>query len=389
VIQTAMTDAPAPAAHDLLAEYQPGAGFLFASPKATLLAEGTYFAVPPSVRPGGLVDLPARAAAALDVAHAAGHPDPIVVGAIPFDPDTDAHLVVPQQVRRTGPASAASGAWSPPKLDVTPEPAQEDYVEAVAKAVRRIRAGELTKVVLARSLRLTGAGRPDVAALARRLAWQDPHGYLFATDLPGGSTLFGLTPELLVSRRGRLVLANPLAGSAARTGDSTEDTRRAAALLASAKDRQEHAIVVASVRDALSPLCSRVTVPEEPTIVSTATMLHLSTVVTGELADERTTALALAVALHPTPAVCGTPTDIARATIAELEPVDRGFYTGMVGWTDAHGDGEWAVTIRCGVADADALRLYAGAGIVADSDPAAELAETTAKFATLLRGLGL
>jgi isochorismate synthase len=146
--------------------------------------------------------------------------------------------------------------------------------------------------------------------------------------------------------------------------------------------------VVASVRAALAPFCTRITVPERPTLLRTAGMWHLSTTVTGELADPDTTALDLACALHPTPAVCGTHTEVARSVIAESEPFDRGPYTGMVGWQDADGDGEWVVTIRCAEAEGRRLRLFAGAGVVAASTPDAETAETAAKFRTFLDAMG-
>nr|BFE82385.1 hypothetical protein GCM10020093_049860 [Planobispora longispora] len=211
----------------------------------------------------------------------------------------------------------------------------------------------------------------------------------FAAPLPGGRTLIGASPELLVSRRGRTVISNPLAGSAARSADPAEDRRRAAALAASAKDLHEHRLVVEAVADALAPYCADLDVPNGPELTSTETMWHLSTRVTGVLRDPDTPVLALAAALHPTPAVCGTPRLRARRAIEELEPFDRGFYTGLVGWTDAAGDGEWAVTIRCAEAAGRMLRLYAGAGIVPGSDPDKELAETSAKFRTMLRALGV
>ncbi|WP_344407381.1 isochorismate synthase, partial [Dactylosporangium fulvum] len=255
-------------------------------------------------------------------------------------------------------------------------------------SVRQVRAGDYTKVVLARSLRV-GAPGFDPAPVVRALAAREPGGYTFGVDLGGGRTLLGASPELLVARHGRVVTANPLAGSAARSADPAEARRRAAELLRSAKDRHEHAVVSEAVARALRPYCAELTVPAEPSLVCTATMWHLSTLITGAVTDPAVSALTLATALHPTPAVCGTPTAAARAAIASLEPFDRGFYTGMVGWVDATGDGEWAVTIRCATADADGLDLFAGAGVVADSDPAAELVETTAKLGTMLAALGL
>lgn len=386
----------------LLAGYQPGASSLFASPRGTLLAEGTWFAVPPSGRADGHADLARRVDAVLGVAEAAGHEVRTVVGAVPFAPGAAAHLMVPQRLRRGGapvaerqrPGRGGAPAAEEPRPSTVglgalrPVPTPDGYRDAVAEAVAQIRAGHYTKVVLARSLHAEVSGF-DPAPVVRALAGRDPGGYTFAVDLGAGRTLFGASPELLVARHGRTVTANPLAGSAARSADPAEDRRRAAELLASAKDRHEHAVVADQVASVLGGYCTNLQVPAEPSLVATATMWHLSTVVTGEIADPSVSALELATALHPTPAVCGTPTAAARAAIGRLEAFDRGFYTGMVGWVDAAGDGEWAVTIRCATAGPHGIDLYAGAGVVADSDPAAELAETTAKLGTLLNALGL
>lgn len=257
-----------------------------------------------------------------------------------------------------------------------------------------MKSGEFDKVVLARTLQLDTEGPLDLPAMLQRLARRDPHGYSFAVPSGPGRTLLGASPELLVSRHGDRLTANPLAGSTPRSADLAEDVRRAAALLESAKDLHEHAVVVDAVHKALAPFCTDLDVPERPTLVRTATMWHLSTTVTGELADPAASALDLACALHPTPAVCGTPTGHARDVIGELEPFDRGHYTGMVGWSDARGDGEWVVTIRCAEAEETAdgtgrLRLFAGAGVVADSSPEAERAETGAKFRTFLDAVGV
>ncbi|MEU6357589.1 isochorismate synthase, partial [Streptomyces sp. NPDC047072] len=244
------------------------------------------------------------------------------------------------------------------------------------------------KVVLARTLELTSGREPDLPAMLRRLARRDPAGYTFALPSGPGRTLIGASPELLVARTGGRLTANPLAGSAPRSADLAEDVRRAVALLESEKDLHEHAVVVAAVRQALAPYCDRLEVPERPTLVRTAAMWHLSTTVTGELSDPAATALDLASALHPTPAVCGTPTEVARRVLAESEPFDRGPYAGMVGWQDADGDGEWVVTIRCAEAEGRSLRLFAGAGVVAASTPEDETAETAAKFRTFLHAVG-
>ncbi|MBB2910631.1 isochorismate synthase [Streptosporangium becharense] len=376
-------------AGSLLAAYRADSCFVFSSARGALLAEGAYFTVSSPPRDGGLADLAARVGGSLRGAAAAGHEHPIVVGAVPFSSATDACLVIPRSVRHAPtlvpPGHHLRYKYLLGREEAVPHP--ESYVEAVREAITHLRSGRLAKVVLARSLRIPFDGRltPLLAALARH----DPAGYTFAVPLRDGRVLLGASPELLVSRRGRNVAANPLAGSAPRSADPAEDRSRARGLLESAKDRHEHALVVDAVAESLRPLCGTLTVPAEPVLTRTATMWHLSTTVTGELADPGVSSLTLAAALHPTPAVCGVPTEAARRLIAELEPFDRDFYTGVVGWENASGDGEWALTIRCAIADGSVISLFAGAGIVADSDPEAELAETTAKFGTALRALGL
>ncbi|WP_407555202.1 isochorismate synthase [Streptomyces sp. Pv4-95] len=377
------------AATALLDAYRPGEDRFLGTPGHTLLAHGTAALLPHDSRP-----VAQRVADVLGARRSAGDPAPIVVGSLPFAPDAPPALAVPRSVR-----------WAPPlhqdPLIALPVPSDEDtdwqvrevpsaerYGEAVAAAVARMRAGEFDKVVLARTLELTAPREPDLPAMLRRLARRDPSGYTFAVPSGPGRTLIGASPELLVARRGGLLTANPLAGSAPRSADLAEDVRRAAALLESPKDLHEHAVVVDAVREALAPYCTRLDVPERPSLVRTAALWHLSTTITGEPADPAVSALELAAAMHPTPAVCGTPTSLARSVIAASEPFDRGPYTGMVGWQDADGDGEWVVTIRCAEAEGRMLRLFAGAGVVAASTPQAETAETGAKFRTFLSAVG-
>ncbi|MFB9902775.1 isochorismate synthase [Allokutzneria oryzae] len=352
---------------DPLGDYEVGS-FFFASPRGTVLAKGPFTAPE--------------------------HGSPVTVGALPFDPSAPALLSAPMTVRRTGrlPLDTNDYSDSAARFGITPEPAPAEFERGVASALERMEAGEFAKVVLARTLRLDSPVDVDVRRMLRRLAQRDPRGYTFAVDLPsvsGQRTLIGASPELLVSKCGKQVLSNPLAGSRPRSADVEEDRRRVTDLLSSKKDRREHAVVVEAVAEALRPYCVKLDVPAGPALVSTATMWHLSTRVTGELADPDVSSVELARALHPTPAVCGQPTAVARAAIGEIEPFDRGFYTGALGWSDDSGDGEWIVTIRCAEVERRSVRLFAGAGIVPGSDPAAELAETSAKFRTLLLALGI
>ena len=321
------------------------------------------------------------------------------MGAIPFDTSRPAHLVVPRTVRRApspteGPTP--ENRWWPlgEGWRVTPVPEPEAHVAAVERAVKLMADdAELRKVVLARSLRVEGDEPIDVATVLANLVWRDPTAFVFATDLPerdsGTRTLIGASPELLVAKSGREVLSNPLAGSAPRSADPTKDQRNAVDLLTSAKDRHEHAVVVEAVAESLRPFCRTLSAPAEPELVKTATMWHLSTRVNGELIDHDVPVHTLAAALHPTPAICGTPTGRAFDTITDLEPFDRGFYTGAVGHSDARGDGEWVVTIRCADVAGTTVDLFAGGGVMPESDPEAELAETSAKLRTLLLALGV
>lgn len=268
----------------------------------------------------------------------------------------------------------------------------------VKEALGRIARGELEKVVLSRTLEIECKQALDIQALVRRLEAHNASGYTFAVRLEDaamseahsmGSTLIGASPELLISRRGNKILANPLAGSEARSPDPVIDRARAERLLASPKDRHEHALVVDAIVEALRPLCRALHVPTTPQLIHTPTLWHLSTVLEGELRDPNTSSIDLALALHPTPAVCGYPRHAARQAIADIEAYDRGVYTGMVGWCDEAGDGEWAVTIRCAEVASHAIRLYAGAGVVAGSNPEKERAETGTKFNTMLNALGI
>ncbi|WP_424184146.1 isochorismate synthase [Actinokineospora sp. G85] len=368
---------------ELVHDYRRGA-FLLAAPGSTLLAEGEHRVVAEA----GPDDLETGVAKALADSGA-----PLAVGALPFDPARPAHLVVPEHVRQVDSAHSIEG--DPVRdhvlpVSVEPVPDADAYARAVATAVTRLRVpGGLRKVVLARALRLGFADPVDLAALLPGLVAANPAAAVFAAPLPGGRTLVGATPELLVAKTGARVVSNPLAGSVPRGATPEQDRARAAALLASAKDQAEHRVVVEAVEAALRPFCRDLVVPAGPSLAATPTVWHLSTRITGELADPDVSALRLAGALHPTPAVCGTPAADARAAIGELEPFDRDFYSGAVGWTAASGDGAWYVAIRCAqVLDREVL-LYAGAGIMPDSRPESEVAETAAKFGTLLRGLGL
>lgn len=343
-----------------------------------------------------------------------GSPPPLVFVSVPFDPSRAASIVLPARtvrrdragetwqltilpvdrdievltpnerfVGRAAPRAAFSG------MQLRPVPAPDAYCRAVAEAARRIREGELRKVVLARTIEIAAGRRLDPTQLLWRLRAVDPDCYSFA--FPTGDqrprVLVGASPELLVSRRGLEVRAEPLAGSAPRSGDPGEDRTSGERLLASAKDREEHAIVVEAIEETLAPLCEDLGHDPEPVLHATANVWHLATRFRGRLREPAADALSLAIALHPTPAVCGTPRPVASRLIRELEPFERDGYAGPVGWVDADGDGVFALALRCAELRDDEARLFAGAGIVAGSDPALELDETERKFRALLDAL--
>jgi menaquinone-specific isochorismate synthase len=323
---------------------------------------------------------------------------PVAFGSFTFDPAADGSvLIVPSVItgRRAGvawrttisadgePAETARSAhsspgevrWSDGSLSAP------QWERIVAAAIARIKSGEVHKVVLARDLQAYASGDIDIRVLLARLARRSPGCYTFAC-----AGLVGATPELLIQREGRDVRSLVLAGTMARGGSKADDDALAAALLGSAKNAEEHRYSVESVRDLLAPLCTELTVDPEPYLLQMADYQHLATSVSGVLARDAS-ALALAASLHPTAAICGTPTDVALDLIRELERMDRGRYSGPVGWVDARGNGEWGIALRCGEIDGRRARLFAGNGIVAGSQPGAELAETETKFRPMRRAL--
>jgi menaquinone-specific isochorismate synthase len=256
------------------------------------------------------------------------------------------------------------------------------WEQAVAQAVAVITGGSqnqdgLRKVVLARDVFATAAAPIDARVLLRRLAARYPDCFTFACD-----GMVGATPELLVRRDGHQVSALVLGGTLPRGASPAEDDALGAELLASAKNNEEHAYAVASIRDGLGPLCDELETEAQPALLKYPNLQHLGTWIAGTLAaaEAPRSALALAAAVHPPAAVCGTPPGSALELIRELEQMDRERYAGPVGWVDAEGNGEWGIALRCAQLSGRTARLFAGCGIVAGSDPAAELAETMVKL---------
>lgn len=321
----------------------------------------------------------------------------MIVGAFPFNPDEAVALTEPASIiREDGPlephAYYRQGTLNARVTGFDPEP--EEHLRRVDAAIATIQSSKLDKVVLARGVDIEFAAPVDPRFVAARLIDLSANRDGFIADLSPagrpGAMLVGSSPEVLVKKQGSTVTAFPLAGSAPRQADKARDHLAGQDLLRSAKDLHEHAFVVDHLRRILSPLCTTLDAPTTPELINTNEMWHLGTPIAGTLKEPALTALELAMLVHPTPAICGTPTEAAQALIETAES-DRGFYAGAVGWCDSSGDGEYMVAIRCAEVAGDGLsaRAWAGGGIVESSNSQEELAETSAKLRTILKALGL
>lgn len=342
---------------------------------------------------------------------------PVAFGALPFDREADGELVVPELIVGKG---SEGRCWltliqdePATKDDVTQAlervtkimeqqvPANDDgtsmtltspvepsdWKDMVATAVAKINGGELNKAVLAREVILTSDQPIDPALVMDRLRQTFATAILFRVH-----DFLGASPELLAARTDDVVWAHPLAGTAPRGADPAADARLAAELLASTKNQWEHRITITWLLDTLLPFCSYVDAEPEPSIVTLANVHHLGTKVEGRLSSPAASILDLVSALHPTPAVGGDPQDKAVELIAEIERTERGLYAGPVGWLDGSGNGAFAVGIRSATFGqtedgSSTCRIFAGVGVVGDSDPKAELDETRSKFQAMLGAL--
>jgi menaquinone-specific isochorismate synthase len=324
-----------------------------------------------------------------------GGTGPILFTSFAFDENQSSKLIIPQIV--IGQKNGKSwitwiGETSQPEISQLKNSAvsgeikwqagsisEEKWRNQVAVAIKSINDGELEKVVLARDLTATSISAIDARQLLKRLEIEYPSTWLFLVD-----GLVGATPELLVRLSKSLVTSRVLAGTIRKTGDEDRDLTLAASLAKSSKDLEEHEYAVRSVADALAPFCSSTNVPDSPFVLHLSNVMHLATDVTGVLNDSAkpTDIFTLISELHPSAAVCGTPTKKASELITDLEQMNRGRYAGPVGWIDIHGDGEIAIALRCGQISQDKLKIqiYAGCGVVAGSDPEKEFAESQAKL---------
>lgn len=326
---------------------------------------------------------------------------PIALGAVPFLPGSPADLIVPDLIvakdatgrvwqTRVGDSAPATAVRSRPSeataasYSIKPGVAVEHYLAAVAAARDAVRSGRMAKAVIARPIVVESDQPIDVHAVLLRLKASFGSSYRFSID-----GFFGASPELLVEVDDDIVRSHPLAGTTRTTGDPELDAKLAAELHASPKNRIEHDAAIAMVRDTLLPFCSYLDWAPEPSIVKVANVQHLGSQAEGRLSRPTASVIELVRALQPTPAVGGHPREAAIELITAVEGFERGVYGGTVGWVDGHGNGTWAVSLRCAELSPDrrSARLVAGGGIVADSDPVSELAETQAKFQAMLSAI--
>jgi menaquinone-specific isochorismate synthase len=334
-----------------------------------------------------------------DSDHASGT-GPILFTSFSFDPDEDSVLVIPQIV--IGMRNGSSwitwiGDQAQPKLlEEVPALADAEFnwgdgslspsewQMRVAQAIKEIEDTNLEKVVLARDLKINSHRPIDARKILRNLSAEYPSTWIFAVD-----GLVGATPELLLRLSRGMVTSRVLAGTISKTGDDEKDLALAASLARSSKDLEEHEYAVRSVADALDPFCTSTNVPESPFVLHLANVMHLATDVTGALIESKKSVDAFTILdkLHPSAAVCGTPTNVAADLIKRIEGMSRGRYAGPVGWLDARGDGELGIALRCGQITENEIQIYAGCGIVAGSNPEKELSESSAKFAPMRSAL--
>jgi isochorismate synthase len=369
-----------------------GDGYLFVRDGVGIAGRGVAARVP-------LHDVPATLAA-IDHVDEVGDVHPIAIGVVPFEPGSPCDLVIPAVVvgkstdgRRwitsidDADEDLVGGTRPAPRAQpftVGPLTSVDRYLAAVIAARNAVRDGRLTKAVIAREVTVDSPEPIDVHAVLLRLKAMFGRSHRYSVE-----GFIGASPELLVDVHGNEVRSHPLAGTTPRTGDPDTDHRAAVELLASEKNQIEHRVVIDMIHDTLLPWCSYLDWEPEPSIVTVANVQHLGTAMEGHLSDPRPNVLELVAALSPTPALGGFPRADALALIAEVEGFTRGRYGGAVGWVDAAGDGTWAVAIRCAELSADrhSARLVAGGGIVADSEPLAELAETQAKLQAMLSAI--
>jgi menaquinone-specific isochorismate synthase len=329
---------------------------------------------------------------------------PVLFASFSFSPDDESVLVIPnvvvgnkkdktwitwigseqQPILNTSPSFVSNNPILASTYSDSKSLAESEWKEKVSTAVQRIKDGALDKVVLAREMTFKSETEIDPRPILRNLAAEYPTTWTYCVD-----RFVGATPELLLRLSRGMLTSRVLAGTISKTGDDSKDLASAASLARSSKDLAEHEYAVRSVADAIEPFCTSINVPDAPFVLHLANVMHLATDVTGAIAETlaHVDAFTILEQLHPSAAVCGTPRPAASALISEIEAISRGRYAGPIGWIDAAGDGELGIALRGGEIKEKSIRIFAGCGIVKESDPDVELAETQAKFAPMRSAL--
>ncbi|MGR5502018.1 isochorismate synthase [Vibrio sp. DNB22_10_4] len=372
---------------EVIPKYHDESPFLFSSPNTSMLALGIKKEINTFIPFKKLSD---EATRLIESAKVDSNDNPVLFAAVPFDESTTTRMVIPEKLLLSSRHKAdITSSNMANKACTLCSSSEEYYRSGVKKILERIESTNLTKAVLSRFVKLKSQHKIERARLLQNLMYSNPEAYIFSAQLEDRVKLIGASPELLLSKKSANIVSNPLAGSRPRSNNPIVNKSSTLTLLRNAKDLLEHSIVVKEVENVLRKYCTNLNVPQIPSVVETANMLHLSTKLEGVVDQSHINSLQIAAELHPTPAVCGFPYLAAYKLIKELEGHERGYYTGMVGWCDARGNGQWVVTIRCAEISDTELCLYAGAGIVSGSNPDCELVETTSKMSTILSAVNI
>ncbi|MCJ0820583.1 isochorismate synthase [Vibrio vulnificus] len=374
-------------ANELLDNELSSSPFFFASPNNTMMGIGVQEEHLQTLPFSELADV---ANNMLKNAKTSESDNPVLFGVVPFNQENMTRFVIPKTLYISSSTRAShTSASSAPQARIISSPSGHHYKQGVHDLLGMFANQELSKVVLSRAIEVATETDIQQQALLRNLLSINAKGYTFAAQIGDNQKLMGASPELLVAKKGSHLISNPLAGSRPRSESEQQNQASIQSLLNTGKDLHEHGLVVEEVERVMSKYCCNLYTPMVPSVIETQTMLHLSTQLEGQVLDPAINVLQVAAELHPTPAVCGYPREKAYEAIKRLEQFDRGYFTGMVGWCDSRGNGEWVVTIRCAEVQPRRMKVFAGAGIVNESQPQSELDETGAKMNTILKAAGI
>lgn len=362
--------------------------FYFSTPEYEILAQKSF----DEISFNHATDLPQIIA---DIKRKGKLKNKLVVGTIPFDVEESGTLYITDNWEKQEIPFKKREKILETRNECNPIikkkyiPSPQQYMEMAKQGITAIKKGELDKLVLSRGIEAEFENKINILPVLVRAYQSNPLGFTYALDFGEGRTLIGASPEMLISKRGNYIYSNPLAGSRPRGNSKEEDTSFANELLNSQKDLSEHKFVVDNIVDKVCSVCRMIKISKTPHLIQTNRLWHLSSIIEGELNDSEKTVFDAALLIHPTPAVCGVPQDVAYKKIIELEGKSRNEFTGIIGWCDEFGNGDWAIAIRGAKIDNNRITIQAGAGIVKNSVPVEEMKETGIKCETMLSAFGL